>query len=294
MAEHSGRHRVAASARGAHRCAKLDIHQLAHRELLSVVPSAVVEPLADDLDRRLRAVLLEHRHVEVIDKHHRAGSLLWTKDSFFALVELVVDDVLNLVGVCLRAERALDVGPLVLVHRIERLLDVHRLTGTGGTSEEHVFAVSGEDVENVSVPNGVDGRDHDVLKFEFLANGLVLDRFQPVGPTEFVLLEVHVVHAALGGLGESLGDSFFSWRNNFETGTEVKIRPLGRRINLTVDELAQEKVELLAALVLGGAADGPHDRKEEDAVDEYLLILWCHDLVKVLAIRQFNPELVNH
>ena len=95
MAEHAGRDGIAASARRTHGCAELDIHEFSHRELLAVVPAAVVEPLADDLDRWLRSVLLEHGHVEIVDEDDGAGSLLGTEDPFLALVKLVVNYILN-------------------------------------------------------------------------------------------------------------------------------------------------------------------------------------------------------
>ena len=49
---------MAAAARGTTRTNEDDVDNLPKRQRLAVVPAAVVEPLAQQLDGRLRAVLL--------------------------------------------------------------------------------------------------------------------------------------------------------------------------------------------------------------------------------------------
>eukprot|EP00955_Chlamydomonas_euryale_P003853 40116-Chlamydomonas_euryale.AAC.1 len=74
----------------------------------------------------LRAVHLERRHVEVVDKDHAALADRWSVHSLSALVELGVDDVLDLVRTCLRAERRLDACVHALVQSVKASLGVRR------------------------------------------------------------------------------------------------------------------------------------------------------------------------
>lgn len=87
----------AASAGRAHGGDELDVDELPVHGLRTVVPARVVHPLAQDLDRRLGAVLFLRGHVQVVD-HDDALLADGRPDHALApLVELRVDDVLGLV-----------------------------------------------------------------------------------------------------------------------------------------------------------------------------------------------------
>lgn len=118
---------------------ELDVDQFDGSHVLQVVPVPVVEPLAEQLDRRLRAVRLPHRHVEVVHKHDlkressslqrmKVSEATWfelifgwllyhdachthgllsqrrAENALAAFVELGHDDALRLVGAGLRRE----------------------------------------------------------------------------------------------------------------------------------------------------------------------------------------------
>ena len=94
--------RVSAAARRTHRRRELHVDELSHRELGPIVPSLVIHKLTEELDGRLRAVLLQLGHVQIVDEDDGALADRRSEDTLTSLVELRVDDVLNLVGVCLR------------------------------------------------------------------------------------------------------------------------------------------------------------------------------------------------
>jgi hypothetical protein len=92
------RDRVAPAARRAHRADEREVDEAAERVLFAVVPARVIHPLAQQLDRRLRAVHLELRHVQIVDEDDGALPHRRAVHALPPLVELGVDDVLRLVG----------------------------------------------------------------------------------------------------------------------------------------------------------------------------------------------------
>ena len=195
---------VSAAARRTHRRRELHVDELSHRELGPIVPSLVIHKLTEELDGRLRAVLLQLGHVQIVDEDDRALANRWPEDTLTALIELRVDDVLNLVGARLRRERALHVLKLGLILLVQGLFDVHRLTRARRAAEQHVFPVGDQQIEEEPVPDRVDGGDDDVLKLELLAHRRDVNRLEPISPLERLLVEVKVVHGALAARGERL------------------------------------------------------------------------------------------
>ena len=131
------RDRVAPAAGRAHGRDEREVDQLAEDELLAVVPAAVVHPLAQDLNGRLRAVRFERGHVEIIDEDDGALADRRAEDALLALIELGVDDVLRLVAVRLRREVDEDARPFLCIEREDELLHVGRLARAGRAHEEH-------------------------------------------------------------------------------------------------------------------------------------------------------------
>mmetsp|Transcript_51844 Transcript_51844/g.121547 ORF Transcript_51844/g.121547 Transcript_51844/m.121547 type:complete len:201 (+) Transcript_51844:5001-5603(+) len=75
------------------------INDVELHKLLPVVPTSVIMPLSDKLDRRLCPVVLLERHVQVIYKQHHLLPCRWSIDSASPLLKLRVDQVLQLVHV---------------------------------------------------------------------------------------------------------------------------------------------------------------------------------------------------
>ena len=98
MSEKSVGNRVSSSTRWTHGSNKLHVDQLSEgTRWLSVIPSRVVHPLADDLNRRLCKVLLSQRHVQVINEEDVLLSGRWSEDSLPPLFHPCINLVLSLV-----------------------------------------------------------------------------------------------------------------------------------------------------------------------------------------------------
>ncbi len=85
---------VAAAAGRTHGRHKVHIHQPPQRQLLPVVPAAMVHELAQQLDGRLRAVLLHLRHVQVVHEDDHVLALRRAVHATPPLVHLAVNDIL--------------------------------------------------------------------------------------------------------------------------------------------------------------------------------------------------------
>eukprot|EP00982_Pelagococcus_subviridis_P004764 29337-Pelagococcus_subviridis.AAC.9 len=270
--------RVPPAAGRTHRRGELNVHELAHDELASVVPPAVIHELPQEFYRRLRAVLLELRHVQVVDEDDRFRPERRAEDAFASLVELPVDDVLDLVRVRLRAKRAADARPLAPVLRIQSLLDVHRLPRTRGAAEEDVLAVA--------IPHRVHGGHDDVLKVQLRVQRLRLRRLQPRAPAHEFFVEEEVVHRPGFRRGERFPE-LLRGRRDRQPWAEVKVLALLGLVHAVFDERAEKVVKLDPPSRLRRAAYGPYRREQERAVDKV-------DLMLLLDLARLGFELVDH
>ena len=66
--------------------------------ILSVIPVANIEPLAQQFNGRLRAVLLLGRHVQVVDEDHAFLAHGRSEHALATPVKLGHDDILRLIG----------------------------------------------------------------------------------------------------------------------------------------------------------------------------------------------------
>ena len=108
---------VAANSRGAHGCYELDL--LAALEVLAVfvvefIPTARVHPLSQQLDGRLRSVLLLLRHVQVIHEDDHPP-VLSRHIALPPLFQLRLHEFLCLFGGSLSAESNAQVSPDLIV-----------------------------------------------------------------------------------------------------------------------------------------------------------------------------------
>ena len=62
------------------------------------------------LDGRLRAPFLHHWHIEIVDEDNAPFANWRAKYTTTAFIELPINDILRLVGRCLRGERERDGG----------------------------------------------------------------------------------------------------------------------------------------------------------------------------------------
>ena len=227
----------AAAARRAHGDDELHVRDVAPGLLRAVVPAAVVEPLAQQLERRLRAEGVLLRHVEVI---HEADELLAADGAHLVLgplLEHALDDVLHRVarGGGREVERELAVR--VAGERLELLLRENRLAGARVADDHDRVALDHERVHEEVVAQRVDGRNHDLREGHVARRPPAAGELVGPGP-EVARRGVHevVVHGA----------------DRREDGLN----------------LAQLLVELAAAGLVDGAADAPHDAEGEPALGE--------------------------
>lgn len=110
-------------------------------DLYSVIPEAIVHPLTDELEGRLRSIGVFPGHVEVIDE---ADNLLLTVlRSVFVLgspLKVSLDDALSALGCCSGRE----IDSEVVDMRVEGQKDTiheYRLTDSGMSHEEDLRSV---------------------------------------------------------------------------------------------------------------------------------------------------------
>ena len=91
----------------------LHVADLLHRELLEVVEAAVVDLLAQQRDRRLRAVLVGRRHVDVVDEVDELLGARRAEHRARLLLERLLEHELQRAGVGERVEVDVEVHQLV-------------------------------------------------------------------------------------------------------------------------------------------------------------------------------------
>ena len=106
----------------------------------------MIHKLAEQLNRRLRAIRLEGGHVEIVDEDDAPLAHGRAEDALTPLVELAVDNVLRLVGGRLCRVVDEDGRPLGRLEAEEELLDVDRLSGAGRPDKEDGAVVPEQDV----------------------------------------------------------------------------------------------------------------------------------------------------
>mmetsp|Transcript_120675 Transcript_120675/g.385300 ORF Transcript_120675/g.385300 Transcript_120675/m.385300 type:complete len:585 (+) Transcript_120675:5572-7326(+) len=132
-------------------------------QLLAVEPTAVVVPLPNELDGRLCAVVLLDGHVQVVDEEHHLLARGRPVDAAAALLELGVNEVLELVHVCLR--RKVDVCALEVLRRAlrEPQRDVDTLASACWARAKHMLVLQHQELEAIHQSHRVDRRNHDLL-----------------------------------------------------------------------------------------------------------------------------------
>mmetsp|Transcript_89802 Transcript_89802/g.155553 ORF Transcript_89802/g.155553 Transcript_89802/m.155553 type:complete len:227 (-) Transcript_89802:6634-7314(-) len=124
VAHEPGRQIVAPATRGRDRAVEHDVLNLLEIDviLLTLVPTMVVQPLAQDLNRGLRAVLLDLRHICVVHKHQPVLADRRAENPLTPLLKAAINDVLRLVRAGLRRELQEHRHKLLLVDAIQKHL----------------------------------------------------------------------------------------------------------------------------------------------------------------------------
>ena len=273
MPLHAGSDLGLATTWRAHRANQHGVNECAERMLvvLEIVPAALVEHLAKNLDGRLRSVLLNLRHVQIIDEDDDFLAVASTEHAGSPLVKFAINYVLNLVAMGLGRETNLDGDVLgsfqslvQLVH--EHVLDVGRLACAGRANEQCWNLVDDAELLDVTVSLRVHRRYDDVLHLGIFAE--VVDVFlvnivHPVLPLVLLFVVNVVVDLTL------VEDAWEQFLVSLE---------LGEVLDATVADLLQVAVNHSAIVSVNGDAERPDAREEEHVVN----VGNCHALVQVI------------
>ena len=186
----------------AHSTDEHGVHEGTERMLviLQIVPATLIEHLAEDLNGGLCAVLLNLRHVEIIDEDDDLLAHAGTEYTSSALLKLVVNDFLNLVAAGLSGETDLNelilgfIFSVQLVHK--NVLDINGLARACGTDEERRYLVNDTELLDEAVTDSVNGCDDDLLDFSIFAEVIYLILVgvsHPIAP----LVLLHVVEVVV-------------------------------------------------------------------------------------------------
>ena len=133
------------------------------------IPATLVKHLPQNFNRGLSTVLLDFRHIQVINKDYNLMPEASPEDTSAAFVESSVNDILHLIAG--RLGRETDLNRLVrlifvtcvqLVH--EDVLNVDRLSGTCRADKERGDLVVDAELLDIAVSHGVDRGDNDLLR----------------------------------------------------------------------------------------------------------------------------------
>ena len=153
----------------AHSGEDLKLAHVVFDDLRTIVPEARVEPLAEELDGRLRAICVPLRHIKVIDEAHGLQFCVLRLEFVLSpTIEVGFNHLLRPVGG--GTGREVDgEGELELVEfSEERLLNQHGLADTRVTHEEDVFVVLEQSLSDETVPRPIDGLNVDLVELAAL------------------------------------------------------------------------------------------------------------------------------
>mmetsp|Transcript_19771 Transcript_19771/g.49773 ORF Transcript_19771/g.49773 Transcript_19771/m.49773 type:complete len:666 (+) Transcript_19771:6027-8024(+) len=195
--EHAGvaiRDVVLPPSRRAHRGEVVDVHQRTEIPALAIVPPEAERRLhhrlPQDFDRRLRAVLLLHGHVQVVDHDQGLAVHRRPEHALAPAIQLRVDQVLHLRTPRLGRKPHKDRHVGILVHRQQLLLHVRSLASPRRSAEEELDFVRDAVADDVLVAHGVRGLDQQRVRLRRVRDLLVGNRLHPTFPVE----AVHVPH----------------------------------------------------------------------------------------------------
>ena len=91
--------------------------------IFQVVPTTLIEHLAQDFNGRLRTVRLDLRHVEIIDEDDNLLAHTCTENASTSFFKSAIDDVLHLIAACLRGKSNLNTLVLVLIWSVKLIVE---------------------------------------------------------------------------------------------------------------------------------------------------------------------------
>ena len=161
---------------------KLAILDLHEHDLLQLEEAALVDHLAEQLDRRLRQVLVELRHVDIVDEDQHLLPGGRPPGIAHEPLELVEEDVLDVLGGGLCTEVDDRGDEFVAGQVVQVILDDHTLPGSGFSVVQRVVPTLDQDLEQLLELDCVFSRDKDVeVRDRILGLNELLDLGGPLG-----------------------------------------------------------------------------------------------------------------
>mmetsp|Transcript_14995 Transcript_14995/g.30845 ORF Transcript_14995/g.30845 Transcript_14995/m.30845 type:complete len:219 (-) Transcript_14995:6685-7341(-) len=131
------------------------VNDLPEGESLPVVPTTVVEPLPQNLDRRLGPVFLFLGHVDVVDENDELLPRRGAEDTLPPLITLAINHVLGgiLASLCAKHNGERDI--LIRKSELQVPVDINTLSCSRRSSHHAALGVLDELVQQESVSHGV-------------------------------------------------------------------------------------------------------------------------------------------
>mmetsp|Transcript_37858 Transcript_37858/g.87519 ORF Transcript_37858/g.87519 Transcript_37858/m.87519 type:complete len:257 (-) Transcript_37858:1348-2118(-) len=140
---------------------ELHILHILPKQLLVVIEAAVVNDLSKQLNGRLRAILLEHWHVDVVHKEYHGGAWRCSQQVLALPLHLVLQHVDHVV--CARLCTEVGGGAHILLSsRLQELLNTHRLPNTCLASAQSVEPCSKQVFQQPPLSSGLSGGNENV------------------------------------------------------------------------------------------------------------------------------------
>jgi len=170
----------------AHSCEDLEIADEVLLNLRAIVPESVVNPLAKQLNRRLRPELVFARHVKIINEANSLDlRVLRLKLVLNSLIKVALDNILATLGRGSCREVDCEVQFHCLQFGEERLLNQNCFTDTRLSNEENLRTSIEESLRNVSISRPIHRLNVNLVEL-FVSEWLRLEFVFPLGPVFLV------------------------------------------------------------------------------------------------------------
>jgi hypothetical protein len=129
------------------------------------IPSTLIDPLTEDLNRRLSTILFDLGHVQVINENNTLHTNSGSKVILSQFGQFTIDNVLNLIASGLSRESNINGEPFVSWELLKDILDVFGLTSTGWTNEHDWLSLllAHQKLKHVAVLDLVRGGNDDLI-----------------------------------------------------------------------------------------------------------------------------------
>mmetsp|Transcript_7017 Transcript_7017/g.9948 ORF Transcript_7017/g.9948 Transcript_7017/m.9948 type:complete len:220 (-) Transcript_7017:2615-3274(-) len=184
-----------------HRGDECQVNQLAEAQILAIIPPRLVEPLPEEFDRWLSAVLLSLGHVQVVHINVELLARSRTKHAFSSFVHLRVEKVLCHVRTGIRRERHSDgdhIRPndfavhLSSSHQI--LIDIDCFPRSCSSHHQDMLVIGEQQIQQIRVTHRVVGGYDNLGEGKLGVDLELVDDIHPLDPLLCLNQKHEIVH----------------------------------------------------------------------------------------------------